>query len=103
MNTTKKGIDIYAVFMKYFIYWPWFMGCILLGLSVTYVYLSYQTPMYNIQAAVLIKEQDSKQNGNNQAMNAIQDLGMMKMTNKFDNELQILKSQTLVRKVVSDL
>ena len=52
---------------------------------------------------MLIKEQDSQKNKANNALSTIQDLGMMSMTNNFDNEVQILKSQTLVKKVVSDL
>lgn len=102
-HSSQKGFDMYAFFFKYFVYWPWFVGSILLCLMGTFIYLQYQTPMYNIQSAVLIKEQDQTQKGNNQALSAIQDLGMMTMTNNFDNELQILKSHTLVRKVVTDL
>ena len=102
-HSSQKGINIYAFIFKYFFYWPWFVCCILLSLVSTFIYLKYQTPMYSIQSAVLIKEQDQTQKGNNQALSAIQDLGMMTMTNNFDNELQILKSHTLVRKVVTDL
>ena len=102
-HSSQKGFDMYAFFFKYFVYWPWFVGSILLCLVGTFIYLQYQIPMYNIQSAVLIKEQDQTQQGNNQALSTIQDLGMMTMTNNFDNELQILKSHTLVRKVVTDL
>ena len=97
------NIDFYALFFRYFIYWPWFLVSIGLCLAATYLYLQYQTPMYSIQSAILIKEQENKQQGNNPTLSAIQDLGMMTLTNNFDNELQILKSQTLVRKVVDDL
>ena len=34
---------------------------------------------------------------------AIQDLGMFSMTNNFDNEVEILKSRTLIKKVVNDM
>jgi len=102
-NSTRKEQDIYSLFFRYIIYWPWFAVSILLCLTATYFYLLYQTPMYSIQSAVLIKEQEHNQQGNNSTLSAIQDLGIMTMTNNFDNELQILKSQTLVRKVVDDL
>lgn len=102
-NSSQKGVDIYAFFFKYFVYWPWFVCSILACLTATYLYLQFQTPMYNIQAAILIKEQEHTQQGNNQALSAIQDLGMITMTNNFNNELQILKSQTLVRKAVTEL
>ena len=96
-------MDFYAILFKYLTYWPWFVGCIVICLSGTYVYLRYQAPVYEVQSAVLIKEQDSKQSSNSPTITAIQDMGMMSLSNNFDNELQILKSQTLVRKVVEDL
>ena len=34
---------------------------------------------------------------------ALQDLGMFSMTNNFDNEVEILKSRTLIKKVVNHL
>ena len=36
-------------------------------------------------------------------MGALQDLGMFSMTNNFDNEVEILKSRTLIKKVVNHL
>ena len=102
-NPQGEDFNIYSLFMRYAVYWPWFVGSIAVCLTVSYIYLRYQVPVYNIKSAVLIKEQDSQQNKSSNTLAAIQDLGMMSMTNNFDNELQILKSQTLVKKVVSDL
>lgn len=99
----EGNTNLYTISLKYLVYWPWFVGSIGLCLVAMYVYLRFQTPEYHIQAEVLIKEQDNNQRSNNQTLSAIQDLGMMSLTNNFDNELQILKSQTLVRKVVADL
>ena len=102
-NPRNEDFNVYSLIIRYAVYWPWFVGCIALCLIVSYIYLCYQIPVYSIQSAVLIKEQDSQKNKANNALSAIQDLGMMSMTNNFDNEVQILKSQTLVKKVVSDL
>ena len=102
-NPRSEDLNVYSIIVKYMVYWPWFVGCIALCLIVSYIYLCYQVPVYSIRSAVLIKEQDSQKNKANNTLNAIQDLGMISMTNNFDNELQILKSQTLVKKVVSDL
>ena len=98
----EEEFNLYAIIFKYLIYWPWFVASVLVCLIGTFVFLRYQTPVYNISSAVLIKEQDGKKGGNN-PLAAMQDLGMMSFTNNFDNELEILKSKTLVKKVVSDL
>ena len=97
----EEEFNLYAIIFKYLIYWPWFVASVLVCLIGTFVYLRYQTPIYNISSAVLIKEKDKR--SNNSSLAAMQDLGMMSFTNKFDNELEILKSKTLVKKVVSDL
>ena len=97
----EDNFNLYEIIFKYLIYWPWFVASVLICLIGTFIYLRYQTPVYNISSAVLIKEQDKKNSNNPLA--AIQDLGMMSFTNSFDNEIEILKSKTLVKKVVSDL
>ena len=102
-NKQEESINLYGIFFKYWVYAPWFVVSVLICLAIATIYLRYQIPVYDIQSAVLIKEEDNQSNRNNNALTAIQDLGMMSMTNNFDNELQILKSQTLIRKVVSKL
>ena len=98
----ESDFNLYAIIFKYLVYWPLFLVSIFVCVLGTFVYLRYQTPVYNVKSAVLIKEKD-KRSSNNSPLAAIQDLGMMSITNNFDNELEILKSQTLVKKVVSDL
>lgn len=79
------------------------MASILICCIATYLFLRYQTPVYNISSSVLIKEEDKRSGSGNNPLAAIQDLGMFSMTNNFDNEVEILKSRTLIKKVVNDL
>ena len=44
---------------------------------------------------ILIKEDDKKSTNN--ALSAMQDFGILSMTSNFDNELEILKSRTLIK------
>ena len=71
--------------------------CAGLYLISAFIYLRYQAPVYNVDAAVLIKEGDKKGGSSNNPMGALQDLGMFSMTNNFDNEVEILKSRTLIK------
>ena len=99
-----QDINLYALFFKYMVYWPWFVASVLVCCIGMYIFLRYQTPVYNITSSVLIKEDEKK--GGNAAANglaAIQDLGMFSMSNNFDNEVEILKSRTLIKKVVNDM
>lgn len=104
VENEEQEINLYALFFKYMVYWPWFVASVLVCCIGMYVFLRYQTPVYNITSSVLIKEDEKK--GGNVAANglaAIQDLEMFSMTNNFDNEVEILKSRTLIKKVVNDM
>ena len=103
LQEEEESINLYAIFFKYLIYWPWFIASVFVFVIGAYVYLRYQTPVYNVKSAVLIKEQDKRRAATNNAFAAIQDMGMLSMTNNFDNEIQILQSHTMVKKVVTDL
>lgn len=105
-NQEEDSFNIYAIIFKYLIYWPWFVVSVIVCLIGAFIYLRYQAPVYNITSAVLIKEQDARTKAMgvaNGALAAIQDMGGFSMTSNFDNEVEILKSRTLIRKVVTDL
>ena len=103
LENEEQEIDFLALLFKYLFYWRWFVASILICCIATYLFLRYQTPVYNISSSVLIKEQDKRSGSGNNPLAAIQDLGMFSMTNNFDNEVEILKSRTLIKKVVNDL
>ena len=103
MEADEQEIDFLALLFKYFFYWRWFVASILICCIATYLFLRYQTPVYNISSSVLIKEEDKRSGSGSNPLAAIQDLGMFSMTNNFDNEVEILKSRTLIKKVVNDL
>lgn len=103
-QNSEETINLYAIFFKYLAYWPWFVISVLACMILAFLFLRYQQPVYNITAAVLIKEEEQK-GGNSAAspLAAIQDLGMFSMTNNFDNEVEILHSRTLIKKAVNEL
>lgn len=105
-NQEEESFNIYEIIFKYLVYWPWFVASVIACLAVAFLYMRYQTPVYNISSAVLIKEQDPRtkaMNAANGALGALQDMGGFSMTSSFDNEVEILKSRTLITKVVTDL
>ena len=100
----EKPFNIYEIVFKYLVYWPWFIISVIVCLAAAFVYLRYSTPVYSVYSTVLIKETDprSKISGSN-ALMALQDVGGFSMTSNFDNEVEILKSVSLARKVVTDM
>lgn len=98
----EEKINFYALIFKYLIYWPWFVASIILFLALGYLYIRKSTPVYQINASVLIKE-DSSRGGFSSSKNPLSSLGgmgMISVTNNFDNEIEILNSRTLMKKVV---
>ena len=102
-NPSKETNNLHTNLLKYWVYWPWAAICIALCLTITTIWLRYQTPVYRIHSALLIKEQSGETSRNTGVLAGIEEMGIVSMTNSFDNEIEILKSQTIVHKVVTDL
>ena len=94
LNEKEEKTDFQALFFKYIIHWPWFVASVLICTGLAFAYLRYQIPVYEVSSSILIKEDDKKSTNN--ALSAMQDFGMLSMTSNFDNELEILKSRTLI-------
>lgn len=100
----ENPVDYKAILFEYLMYWPWFVACLLVCIVGAWCYLRYQAPVYNVNATVLIKQgEKNKSNGQNASLAAMQDLGMLSMANNFDNEVEIIQSRTLLKKVVNAL
>ena len=101
----EKSIDFRGIFFKLLSHWTWFIISLVLCGIVSFFFLRYQTPMYEVKSSILIKEQDTKKSnfGSGVAIDVLQDLGGFSMSKNFDNEVQILQSTTLIQKVVENL
>ena len=99
-----KEIDIQELLFKYLIHWPWFVGAVIVCLIAAYIYLYVATPVYNISATVLIK--DDKKGGNSNNVAGLDELGLSGLitsSQSIDNEIEVLRSKTLVKEVVNYL
>ena len=99
-----KEIDIQELLFKYLIHWPWFVGAVIVCLIAAYVYLYVATPVYNISATVLIK--DDKKGGSSNNVAGLDELGLSGLitsSQSIDNEIEVLRSKTLVKEVVNYL
>ncbi len=98
----EEKIDFHAMLFRYIIRWPWFVASIILCLAGAWLYLRQTTPVYNISASVVIK--DDKKGGNSRGnLTALEGLGLVSSVSNIDNEIEILRSKTLVKHVVSEL
>lgn len=81
---------------KYLVYLPLFIASLIISFAVAYLYLRYQVPNYSSAVSILIK--DDK---NSQPSDALNEIVLFKPKTNLANEIEILKSATLMRKVVN--
>lgn len=84
--------------------WKWFVLSLIICLASAMIYLRYATPMYSVSAKFLVKDDsNSGMRSRNNAMQNMQNLGIMTNTSGFDNEVELLKSTSISREAVKDL
>ena len=93
--------NIRETIFKYLSYWPWYILTVIVSLSIAYIYLRYQTPVYNIKASLLIK--DEKKVGQAQSSQILEDLNLSSSNKLVENEIKVLKSRPLAEKVIDKL
>lgn len=99
-------IDYQVLLQKCLKHWRWFAISVLTCLIIAFIYIRYTAPMYNITASVLIQQKDSKGSLGSLsggALGMLSGLGGISLSSSFDNEVEILQSRTLLKKVVTDL
>ena len=100
----EEQVDIQEILFRYLIHWPWFVVSVIICIACAWGYLRLATPVYNISATVLIK--DDKKGGNTGGMAGLEELGLsglISSSQNIDNELEVLRSKTLVKEVVNQL
>ena len=101
---SEEQINIQEIFFRYLIHWPWFVVSVIVCVALAWGYLRLTTPVYNISATVLIK--DEKKGGGANMSSELEKMGLngfVSSSSNIENEIEVLKSRTLAREVVSSL
>ncbi|RZK70913.1 MAG: hypothetical protein EOO92_20775, partial [Pedobacter sp.] len=82
--------------------WPWFILAVFLALASAYVYLRYTIPVYRASTTILVK--DDKKGGMVSELASLSEMDMMgNIKSTVDNEIEVVKSRTIVEFAVRDL
>ena len=101
---SEEQINIQEILFRYLIHWPWFVVSVIVCVALAWGYLRLTTPVYNISATVLIK--DEKKGGGANMFSELEKMGLngfVSSSSNIENEIEVLKSRTLAREVVSSL
>tara|TARA_R110002126_G_scaffold42608_4_gene122765 strand:+ start:297 stop:2648 length:2352 start_codon:yes stop_codon:yes gene_type:complete len=97
----EQEFDFKAEIGKYTIHWKWFVLSVLIALCFAYFKVRYFVPVYNASATILMK--DTKKGGRLSEAAAFSDLGINSGARNVDDEIEIMRSRTLLEEVVKRL
>jgi capsular exopolysaccharide synthesis family protein len=98
-SQNKEANIVRRVWSYYFAYWPMFVVSLLLCMGAAWLFLRYSSPTYAANATLLIKDQ----------MKGVDDAAMVEALNLtsskkiIENEIEVIKSRTLMEEVVNKL
>lgn len=101
---SEEQINIQEILFRYLIHWPWFVVSVIVCIALAWGYLRLTTPIYNVSATVLIK--DEKKGGGANMSSELEKMGLngfVSSSSNIENEIEVLSSRTLAREVVSSL
>lgn len=101
-ESQNEDFNLRDTIERYLNHWQWFVLAVCLCVTVAYVYLRYATPQYQASTTILVK--DEKKGGMLSELSAFADMGLGGgMKSNLDNEIEILKSRTLVERTIKKL
>ena len=101
---SEEELNIQELLFRYLIHWPWFIASVIFCVVCAFAYLKVATPVYNVSATVLIKDEDK--GGGATMASELEKMGlggMMNTKSNVDNEVEVLKSKSLALEVVEQL
>ncbi|WP_336732946.1 GumC family protein [Chryseobacterium sp. VD8] len=100
----ETELNVRDIIQPYLKRWMWLIASVVLSVTLAYLYLKRQVPIFEVASTVLIKDSKSN-NAGTQDFAALRDIsGIGKIgSNGVENEMEIFKSKKLVREVVKTL
>ncbi|MEO5893972.1 MAG: polysaccharide biosynthesis tyrosine autokinase [Ferruginibacter sp.] len=98
-NQVTGDFDFTDALYKFLPFWPVILASFVLSMTVAYCYLKYAIPLYEISSVILVK--DDKKGTND--VNILESLDMFGSKKNVENEIEILRSRSLLEQVVDNL
>lgn len=102
-NPQDDNFNIREAIEKYTYHYKWFLLGVTVALVAAFLYLRYATYQYQVSTTILITDEENNR-GMNSEVAAFEDLGLIADSQiSLDTEMGILKSRTLMERVIKDL
>ena len=104
----QSSFNFQAIYTAVILNWKWFLLSVIICIGLGMLYLRYSTPVYNVTAKLLIKDDNSGNNkggglGGLQALESMSNLGIITTSYGIENEQEILTSTIIAEEAVRDL
>ena len=104
----QSSFNFQAIYTAVILNWKWFLLSVIICIGLGMLYLRYSTPVYNVTAKLLIKDDNSGNNkggglGGLQALESMSNLGIITTSYGIENEQEILTSTIVAEEAVRDL
>lgn len=99
----ENSFDFRTIFVTLLLNWQWFALSVFIFFCGALIYLRYKSPVYQVSAKMLIKDEQNNRNRGNQMLANMQDLGFITNSTGIDNEVEILQSNSLSIQAVKNL
>ena len=96
-NKDLGTLSIKDLFFKYVRFLPVFLVSVALCLLGAYLYFRYTTPIYRVTGTLTFKQEDQNRGGK------FDDIFLAKNVSDVQSEIEILKSQALMERVVDSV
>lgn len=102
-NNKKEFLSIKDIILTYSSYWKWFALSVIVCVVFSYIYYKSKDPIYNIQASIVIRT--DKSSGGNMEASIMSAAGLdgMVSSSSTEDEVGTLRSQAIMRKMISEL
>lgn len=94
-------IDLRQLFFKYLRNWYWFVISAVVCVSVALLYIKVVNPKFSVQSSIMLRQE--KGTGAMAQMAFMESFGMGKMSKDVDDEIEILKSKTILSNAIVSL
>ena len=102
INFNDASINLREEIEKYMYHWKWFALGVTVALLTAFLYLRYTPNQYEVSTTILIDDEDN--GGLASELSAFEDLGLLGGSQtSLENEIELLKSRSLLERVVKDL
>lgn len=97
----KKDFSLKKEILSYLVYWKWFACSVFICMIIAALFLKKSNPIFNSETTILIKEAEGSRGISELA--AFKDFDILEGSNDKNNEVEIIKSKSLLSRVVDSL